>query len=83
MTTGSILAMRYRRDLYSTGYRNPNDDLLDVNAQEQSEIASIRSAGTLFGALLSAPFADVEKHGVLDYSGQVACVEHGHQMENI
>jgi MFS transporter, SP family, sugar:H+ symporter len=32
---------------------------LNVTASQQSEIVSILSAGTFFGALLSAPLADI------------------------
>lgn len=57
-TIGGILAMPYWRELFSTGYINPNDGKLDVTADEKSEIVSILSAGTFFGALFSAPVAD-------------------------
>lgn len=57
-TIGGILAMQYWRNLFSTGYTNPKDHLPDVSASQQSEIVSILSAGTFFGALLSAPLAD-------------------------
>lgn len=57
-TIGGILAMQYWRNLFSTGYINPKDGLPDVSASQQSEIVSILSAGTFFGALLSAPLAD-------------------------
>jgi MFS transporter, SP family, sugar:H+ symporter len=57
-TIGGILAMRYWRDLFSTGYINPVDGLPDVSASQSSAIVSILSAGTFFGALFSAPVAD-------------------------
>ncbi|KIW15311.1 hypothetical protein PV08_05356 [Exophiala spinifera] len=57
-TIGGILAMKYWRQLFSTGYINPTDDFPDVTAAQTSEIVSILSAGTFFGALLSAPLAD-------------------------
>ena len=57
-TIGGILAMKYWRKLFSTGYINPKDGLPDVDASQTSEIVSILSAGTFFGALLSAPIAD-------------------------
>jgi len=57
-TIGGILAMPYWRELFSTGYKNPKDGLLDVTSTQKSEIVSILSAGTFFGALLSAPIAD-------------------------
>ena len=50
--------MHYWRELFPTGYRNPVDGLPDVDANQQSGIVSILSAGTFFGALLSAPLAD-------------------------
>jgi MFS transporter, SP family, sugar:H+ symporter len=56
-TIGGILAMKYWKDLFSTGYRDEKGDL-NVTASQTSEIVSILSAGTFFGALLSAPLAD-------------------------
>jgi predicted MFS family arabinose efflux permease len=50
--------MQYWRNLFSTGYKDPTTGLPDVSASQQSEIVSILSAGTFFGALLSAPLAD-------------------------
>lgn len=55
---GGILAMPFWRELFSTGYINPTDDHPDVTSTQKSEIVSILSAGTFFGALLSAPVAD-------------------------
>lgn len=49
--------MKYWKDTFSTGYRDENGDL-NVDANQTSEIVSILSAGTFFGALLSAPIAD-------------------------
>lgn len=57
-TIGGILAMKYWRELFSTGYISPKDGLPDVTASQTSEIVSILSAGTFFGALFSAPSAD-------------------------
>lgn len=57
-TIGGILAMPYWRSLFSTGYINPADDFPDVTSSQKSEIVSILSAGTFFGALFSAPIAD-------------------------
>lgn len=57
-TIGGILAMKFWRKQFSTGYINPKDHLPDVNASQTSQIVSILSAGTFFGALLSAPIAD-------------------------
>lgn len=50
--------MPYWRKLFSTGYINKDDGLPDVSSSQTSEIVSILSAGTFFGALLSAPVAD-------------------------
>jgi hypothetical protein len=47
-TIGGILAMKYWRHLFSTGYINPKDDLPDVTASQTSTIVSILSAGTFF-----------------------------------
>lgn len=57
-TIGGILAMPYWRNLFSTGFINPKDGMRDVTASQKSEIVSILSAGTFFGALFSAPIAD-------------------------
>lgn len=51
--------MQYWRNQFSTGYRNPDDGLPDVDASQTSEIVSILSAGTFFGALTAAPVADL------------------------
>ncbi|KAI4225962.1 MAG: hypothetical protein L6R36_003534 [Xanthoria steineri] len=58
-TIGGILAMPYWRDLFSTGYRNPEDGNLDVTPSQSSTIVSLLSAGTFFGALTAAPMADL------------------------
>ncbi|KZF26083.1 general substrate transporter [Xylona heveae TC161] len=57
-TIGGILAMDAWRKQFSTGHINPKDGLPDVTASQSSEIVSILSAGTFFGALTAAPFAD-------------------------
>ena len=50
--------MPYWRKTFSTGYIDPKDGLPNVTAAQQSEIVSLLSAGTFFGALFSAPLAD-------------------------
>lgn len=50
--------MKYWRNLFSTGYINPKDDYRDITASQSSEIVSILSAGTFFGALASSWVAD-------------------------
>lgn len=57
-TIGGILAMHYWRQLFSTGYINPKDNFPDITSDQSSEIVSILSAGTFFGALSAAPLAD-------------------------
>ncbi|KAJ9648297.1 Plasma membrane low glucose sensor [Coniosporium tulheliwenetii] len=57
-TIGGILAMPYWRREFSTGFINPEDGLPDVTASETSEIVSLLSAGTFFGALTAAPTCD-------------------------
>lgn len=56
-TIGGILAMDYWRNQFSTGYRDSTGHL-DVTSSQSSEIVSILSAGTFFGALTAAPFGD-------------------------
>jgi MFS transporter, SP family, sugar:H+ symporter len=50
--------MKYWRDTFSTGYIDA-DGQRDITASQTSEIVSILSAGTFFGALFSAPVADI------------------------
>ncbi|RMZ77599.1 hypothetical protein DV737_g4250, partial [Chaetothyriales sp. CBS 132003] len=57
-TISGILAMTYWKDHFSTGYRD-DTGALNVSASQTSEIVSILSAGTFFGALFSAPLADI------------------------
>ncbi|KAL2000999.1 hypothetical protein VTN02DRAFT_2358 [Thermoascus thermophilus] len=57
-TISGILAMKYWRDTFSTGYRNPKDGQPDVTAHQSSEIVSLLSAGTFFGALAAGALAD-------------------------
>ncbi|KAF2105385.1 general substrate transporter [Lophiotrema nucula] len=58
-TIGGILGMKYWRQEFSTGFTNDKDGLPDVTADQTSEIVSILSAGTFFGALTAAPTADM------------------------
>ncbi|KAL6871766.1 general substrate transporter [Trichoderma longibrachiatum] len=58
-TISGITAMPYFKDLFSTGYRNPNGEL-DITAGQESAIVSILSAGTFFGALASPLLADFQ-----------------------
>lgn len=58
-TISGILAMKYWRKTFSTGYINPADHFPDVTASQSSEIVSLLSAGTFFGALFAAPMADI------------------------
>lgn len=58
-TISGILAMKYWRKLFSTGYINPADHYPDVTASQSSMIVSLLSAGTFFGALFAAPMADI------------------------
>ncbi|KAI7091192.1 general substrate transporter [Hortaea werneckii] len=55
-TIGGILAMRYWLDTFSTGYKE--DGKLAITASQSSEIVSLLSAGTFFGALTAAPTGD-------------------------
>ena len=57
-TIGGILGMPYWRNQFSTGYKNKTDGEPDVTSAQTSEIVSILSAGTFFGALTAAPVAD-------------------------
>ncbi|RDW92416.1 putative glucose transporter rco-3 [Coleophoma crateriformis] len=56
-TISGILAMDYWQNQFSTGYVNPQGHL-DVSPSQSSEIVSILSAGTFFGALAAAPLGD-------------------------
>lgn len=57
-TIGGILAMKYWRKTFSTGYINRNDNFPDVTSSQSSQIVSLLSAGTFFGALSAAPMGD-------------------------
>ncbi|PMD25306.1 high-affinity glucose transporter [Hyaloscypha hepaticicola] len=56
-TISGILAMPYWQRQFSTGFRGANGNLA-ISASQQSEVVSILSAGTFFGALGAAPVAD-------------------------
>lgn len=56
-TINGIIGMRYWKNQFSTGYRDETGEL-NITSSQTSEIVSILSAGTFFGALLSAPLAD-------------------------
>jgi MFS family permease len=56
-TIAGIIAMSYWQDQFSTGFKDSKGHL-NITASQQSEIVSILSAGTFFGALLAAPIAD-------------------------
>ncbi|PWY89154.1 general substrate transporter [Aspergillus heteromorphus CBS 117.55] len=57
-TISGIIAMKYWRNMFSTGYINPSDDYPDITSAQSSMIVSLLSAGTFFGALAAAPVAD-------------------------
>jgi predicted MFS family arabinose efflux permease len=46
------------REQFSTGYIDPKDSRPNVSPAQSSQIVSILSAGTFFGALLAAPLGD-------------------------
>ncbi|KFZ14482.1 hypothetical protein V502_06080 [Pseudogymnoascus sp. VKM F-4520 (FW-2644)] len=56
-TISGIIAMRWWLDNFSTGSRD-DDGLPSITPTQSSEIVSILSAGTFFGALLAAPVGD-------------------------
>lgn len=56
-TISGILAMGYWQNEFSTGHRD-NTGHLNITSSQQSEVVSILSAGTFFGALTAAPVAD-------------------------
>ena len=56
-TISGILAMSAFRKQFSTGYRSLDNEL-NISPAQTSQIVSILSAGTFFGALLAAPFGD-------------------------
>jgi MFS transporter, SP family, sugar:H+ symporter len=50
--------MKYWLKEFSTGYINPQTGDLGITASQSSEIVSLLSAGTFFGALTAAPTGD-------------------------
>lgn len=50
--------MPYWLRTFSTGYVDPTTNRLGISPQQSSEIVSILSAGTFFGALTAAPTGD-------------------------
>lgn len=66
-TIGDILAMRFWLDTFSTGYTDPKTGLPAITASQSSEIVSILSAGTFFGALTASPSCDFfgRKYGLM------------------
>jgi SP family sugar:H+ symporter-like MFS transporter len=56
-TISGILAMPYWKNLFSTGYIDPDGDR-NITTSQESAIVSILSAGTFFGALASPFMAD-------------------------
>ncbi|KAI9835359.1 MAG: High-affinity glucose transporter rgt2 [Thelocarpon superellum] len=58
-TISGIIAMPYWRNQFSTGAINPVDHKPDITAAQRSEIVSILSAGTFFGALGASPMGDI------------------------
>jgi sugar porter (SP) family MFS transporter len=50
--------MPYWLKLFSTGYTDPKTGLPAITTNQSSEIVSLLSAGTFFGALAAAPSAD-------------------------
>ncbi|KUJ11880.1 putative glucose transporter rco-3 [Mollisia scopiformis] len=56
-TISGIIAMSYWQNQFSTGFRDSTGHL-NIDASQTSEVVSILSAGTFFGALTAAPVAD-------------------------
>jgi len=60
-TISGIIAMRYWKDEFSTGFQTKDENGIlqfDITSSQSSTIVSILSAGTFFGALAAAPLAD-------------------------
>ncbi|EHA52283.1 hypothetical protein MCOR27_004608 [Pyricularia oryzae] len=56
-TISGILAMKYWKELFSTGYTDATGQL-GISPSEEAAVVSILSAGTFFGALASVFLAD-------------------------
>jgi len=56
-TITGIIAMPWWKENFSTGWLDP-ENMKGIAPSQQAEIVSILSAGTFFGALGAAPFAD-------------------------
>lgn len=56
-TISGIIAMRWWLDHFSTGHTDDNG-MPAITPTQSSEIVSILSAGTFFGALFAAPLGD-------------------------
>jgi len=56
-TISGIIAMPYWKQEFTTGAKNSDGDP-DITGSQGSQIVSILSAGTFFGALAAAPLAD-------------------------
>jgi MFS family permease len=46
------------RHQFSTGYTTAEDPVPNISPKQSSQVVSILSAGTFFGALLAAPLGD-------------------------
>jgi len=57
-TISGILAMNAFKAQFNTGYTTPTDPTPNISPKESSQVVSILSAGTFFGALLAAPLGD-------------------------
>ena len=85
-TISDILAMRYWLDTFSTGYRDAAGDLA-ITASQSSEIVSLLSVGTFFGALFASPTADIlgRRYGLMSwiivlYVSPFLCSTDGHNL---
>lgn len=58
-TIGGILTMPYWLQTFSTGAIDPDTGGPGITSPQQSEIVSLLSAGTFFGALSASPMGDI------------------------